>query len=93
MHASVEFTVLEIMHIRLELLHFVAGDERSPLQDEYFHFRNLSQLLSPKPVDNHVRFEVVLGRGEDIPAAGTGKRVKRTAGPISGSAPPLPTPA
>ena len=37
--------------------------------------------MSPESVGNHVRFEVVLGRGEDMPAAGTGKRVKRAAGP------------
>ena len=37
--------------------------------------------MSPEPVGNHVRFEVVLDRGEDMPAAGTGKRVKRAAGP------------
>ena len=78
-HAPVELAVLEIMHILLELLHFVAGDERSPLQDECFH--NLSQLMSPESVGNNVRFEVVLGGGEDMPAAGTSKRVKRAAGP------------
>ena len=37
--------------------------------------------MSPESVGNHVRFEVVFGRGEDMPAAGTGKRVKRAAGP------------
>ena len=30
----------------------------------------------------YVSFEVVLGRGEGMPAAGTGKRVKRAAGPV-----------
>ena len=79
LHAPVELAVLEIMHILLELLHFVAGDERSPLQDECLH--NLSQLMSPESVGNHVSFEVVLGGGEDMSAVGTGKRVKRAAGP------------
>ena len=37
-------------------------------------------LISPEAVGYYVSFEVVLGRGEGMPAAGTGKRVKRAAG-------------
>ena len=37
MYAPVELAILEVMHLFLELLLFVAGDERSPLQDECLH--------------------------------------------------------
>ena len=74
-HAPVELAVLDVMHLFLELLHFVAGDERSPLQDECLH--NRSQFISPESVGYNVGLEAILGRGEDMSADRTPERVQR----------------